>query len=194
MKLFNLPKLYLLYNLWMLQFSQNSANKRIYCKTLSSDLQKAMNGHPQARCFASISMARRPFDLQRVMCGHQQGHKRLLFVVLRRANAREQFNEKDRTMKIAQIASPWVTIPPKTYGGTESLLYTLVEEQVGQGHDVTLFAPGDAKTSAKLVSFFPKSLLSEKVPWTAQLKAFYHLYKALEQVKEQDFDIVHTHL
>ena len=97
-------------------------------------------------------------------------------------------------MRIAQIASPWVTIPPKNYGGTESLLHTLVEEQVAQGHDVTLFAPGDAKTSAKLVSFFPKSLLSEKVPWTSHLKAFYHLYKSLEQVEEQDFDIVHTHL
>jgi len=97
-------------------------------------------------------------------------------------------------MKIAQIASPWIPIPPKNYGGTESVLHNLVEEQVAQGHDVTLFAPGDAKTSAELVSFFPKSLLAEKVPWTAHLKAFYHLYKALEEIRGQDFDIVHTHL
>jgi len=69
-----------------------------------------------------------------------------------------------------------------------------VEEQVAQGHDVTLFAPGDAKTSAKLVSFFPQSLLQQGVPWTMHLKAFYHLCKALEQVREQEFDIVHTHL
>ena len=97
-------------------------------------------------------------------------------------------------MKIAQIAPPWITIPPKNYGGTESVVYNLVEEQVAQGHDVTLFAAGDAKTSAKLVSFFPKSLLQEGVPWSMHLKAFYHLQKALEQVKAQDFDIVHTHL
>jgi glycosyltransferase involved in cell wall biosynthesis len=97
-------------------------------------------------------------------------------------------------MKIAQIAPPWITIPPKNYGGTESVLSTLVEEQVAQGHDVTLFAPGDAKTSAKLVSFFPKSLLQEGVDWSMHLKAFYHLQKALEQIREQDFDIVHTHL
>ncbi|MBV9230247.1 MAG: glycosyltransferase family 4 protein [Chloroflexi bacterium] len=97
-------------------------------------------------------------------------------------------------MKIAQIAPPWINIPPKNYGGTESVLYSLVEEQVALGHDVTLFAPGDAKTSAKLVSFFPKSLLQEGVPWTVHLKAFYHLQKALEQVEQQDFDIVHTHL
>ena len=97
-------------------------------------------------------------------------------------------------MRIAQIAPPWITIPPKTYGGTESVLCNLVEEQVAQGHDVTLFAPGDAKTSAKLISFFPKSLLQQGIPWTMHLKAFYHLQKALEQVREQDFDIVHTHL
>jgi glycosyltransferase involved in cell wall biosynthesis len=60
------------------------------------------------------------------------------------------------------------------------------------GHDVTLFAPGDARTSAKQVSFYPKSLVEEGIPWAAHLKAFYHLYKSLEHVK--DFDIVHTHL
>jgi glycosyltransferase involved in cell wall biosynthesis len=97
-------------------------------------------------------------------------------------------------MRIAQIAPPWIPIPPKNYGGTESVLSNLVEEQVAQGHDVTLFAPGDAKTSAKLVSFFPKSLIQEGVAWTMHLKAFYHLQKALEQVREQDFDIIHTHL
>src|SRR5438067_11891320 len=101
---------------------------------------------------------------------------------------------RNLNMRIAQIAPPWLPIPPKNYGGTENVLYNLVEQQVAQGHDVTLFAPGDAKTSAKLVSFFPRSLLHEGVPWSMHLKAFYHLQKCLEQVKEQDFDVVHTHL
>jgi hypothetical protein len=86
-------------------------------------------------------------------------------------------------------SSPWIPIPPKNYGGTESVLSPLVEKQVAQGHEVTLFAPGDAKTSAKLVSFFPQSLLKKGIPWTMQLKAFYHLQKAVEQVREQAFDI-----
>lgn len=97
-------------------------------------------------------------------------------------------------MKIAHIAPPWIPIPPKTYGGTEVVIYNLVEEQVAQGYDVTLLAPGDAKTSAKLISFFPRSLLEEGVPWQAHLKAHYHLHKAVEYVKEHDFDILHTHL
>ena len=97
-------------------------------------------------------------------------------------------------MRIAQIAPPWIAIPPKQYGGAENVIYHLIEEQVAQGHDVTLIAPGDAKTSAKLVSFYPKSLLESGVPWTMHLKAFYHLQKAVDFIKEQRFDIVHTHL
>jgi len=97
-------------------------------------------------------------------------------------------------MKIAHIAPPWITIPPKNYGGTEIVLYNLVEEQVAQGHDVTLFAPGDARTSARLISFFPHALIDAGVPWQGHLKAYYHLYKAVEYIKDHDFDIVHTHL
>src|SRR5205085_11307634 len=99
---------------------------------------------------------------------------------------------RDRKMKIAHIAPPWISIPPKNYGGTEIVIYNLVEEQVAQGHEVTLFAPGDAKTSAKQVSFFPKSLLEEGVPWAGHLKAYYHLHKPLEYA--DNFDIIHTHL
>ena len=95
-------------------------------------------------------------------------------------------------MKIAQIAPPWIRIPPKNYGGAEQVINALVEEQVAQRHEVTLFATGDAQTSAKLVSYFPEALNASKVPWAAHLKPYYHLISALEQAK--DFDIIHTHL
>ncbi|GCF09036.1 glycosyltransferase family 4 protein [Dictyobacter arantiisoli] len=97
-------------------------------------------------------------------------------------------------MKIAQIAPPWVSLPPQAHGGTENVIYQLVEELVELGHEVTVFAPADAHTAAKQVSFIPKSLLTEGVPWQANLKAYYHLHKSLEYVAEHDFDVVHTHL
>ena len=95
-------------------------------------------------------------------------------------------------MKIAQIAPPWISVPPQNYGGTETVIGFIVEELVAQGHDVTLFASGDSRTSAKLVSQFPTSLLAEGVPWQAHLKSYFHLAKSLEQAG--DFDVVHTHL
>jgi len=97
-------------------------------------------------------------------------------------------------MKIAHIAPPWIRIPPKNYGGTEGVISNLVEEQVAEGHDVTLLAPGDATTSAHLVSFFPQSLIDSGVPWQGHLKAYYHLHKSVEYIKVHNFDIVHMHL
>ena len=81
-------------------------------------------------------------------------------------------------MKIAHIAPPWLPVPPKTYGGTENVLYHLIEEQVAQDHEVTLYAPGDSQTSAQLISFFPRSLRDSGVPWPSHLKSYYHLHKA----------------
>ena len=54
-------------------------------------------------------------------------------------------------MKIAQIAPLIESVPPKLYGGTERIVSYLTEELVGLGHDVTLFASADSRTSARLV-------------------------------------------
>src|SRR5579884_2245395 len=97
-------------------------------------------------------------------------------------------------MRIAQIAPPWIAIPPKNYGGSENVIYNLVEAQVAQGHRVTLFAPGDAKTSAELVSFFPYSLLAAGESWQAHLKVYYHYHSAVEYIRQHKFDVIHTHL
>ena len=53
-------------------------------------------------------------------------------------------------MRIAQVAPLTEAIPPKLYGGTERVVYWLIEELVALGHDVTVFASGDSCTSAKL--------------------------------------------
>jgi glycosyltransferase involved in cell wall biosynthesis len=105
-------------------------------------------------------------------------------------------NVKEKKVRIAHIAPPWITIPPKNYGGTENVLYTLIEEQIAQGHEVTLFAPSDARTSAKQISFFARSLCECGFPWQAHMKAYYHLHKAVAYLKMHllDFDILHTHL
>ena len=97
-------------------------------------------------------------------------------------------------MKIAHIAPPWISIPPKNYGGTETVIHSIVEEQVAEGNDVTLLASGDSQTRAKLISFYPRALREDDVPWSEHSKVYYHLRKALEYVEEHDFDIVHTHL
>jgi glycosyltransferase involved in cell wall biosynthesis len=94
-------------------------------------------------------------------------------------------------MKIAQIAPLIESVPPRLYGGTERVVSYLTEELVRQGHDVTLFASGDSKTSARLVACCEQALrlnrrVREHVP--------YHL-AMLEMVKRLAgrYDILHFH-
>ena len=61
-------------------------------------------------------------------------------------------------MRIAQVAPLTEAVPPKLYGGTERVVHWLTEELVALGHDVTLFASGDSRTSAKLEAIWPRAL------------------------------------
>src|SRR4030095_6062669 len=54
-------------------------------------------------------------------------------------------------MRIAQVSPLYERAPPRAYGGTERVVSFLTEELVRAGHDVTLFASGDSRTSAHLV-------------------------------------------
>ena len=93
-------------------------------------------------------------------------------------------------MRIAQLAPLWIPVPPYTYGGTELVISWLCDELVRRGHEVTLFATGDSKTKAKLVSVWPTSL------WRANLKSphavFSLMYLKLIEMQDQ-FDIIHDH-
>jgi Glycosyl transferases group 1 len=64
---------------------------------------------------------------------------------------------KDK-VRIAQLAPLAESVPPKLYGGTERVVSWLTDELVDLGHDVTLFASGDSRTSAKLVPPCPRAL------------------------------------
>ena len=61
-------------------------------------------------------------------------------------------------MKIAQVAPLTEAVPPHLYGGTERVVAFLTDELVRCGHDVTLFASGDSRTSAHLVASWPRAL------------------------------------
>lgn len=95
-----------------------------------------------------------------------------------------------RKLRIAQIAPLWIPVPPLTYGGTEFIIHLLTEELIKRGHQVTLFASGDSKSSGKLVPFGKKSL------WRGRSKsphAWYSLMSSEVTRRQNDFDIIHDH-
>ncbi len=99
-----------------------------------------------------------------------------------------------KKLKIAQIAPLWVRIPPEKYGGIERIVHYLTEELVKRGHKVTLFASGDSKTAANLISVYPRALKKDNVPWTDPFWNLENLSKAFEMAQKGEFDIVHAHL
>ncbi|UVK57202.1 glycosyltransferase family 4 protein [Mesorhizobium sp. AR02] len=96
-------------------------------------------------------------------------------------------------MKIAHVAPLYESVPPRLYGGTERIISYLTEALVDLGHDVTLFASGDTKTSARLVPCRERALRLDPRPLKSEIAA--HL-SMLDEVRKQadDFDVIHFHL
>ncbi|HEX7019565.1 MAG TPA: glycosyltransferase family 4 protein [Gemmatimonadaceae bacterium] len=92
-------------------------------------------------------------------------------------------------MRIALISTPFVAVPPRSYGGTELVVAELAEGLVEFGHDVELFATGDSHTPAALRFLFARA------QWPPEMLAdLNHVSWAMRQVTEQGpFDIVHAH-
>jgi glycosyltransferase involved in cell wall biosynthesis len=94
-------------------------------------------------------------------------------------------------MKIAQVAPLAESVPPQLYGGTERVVAYLADELVRLGHDVTLFASADSKTSARLVPVWPRAL---RLDGTCRDSLVPHML-LLEAVVQRavEFDVIHFH-
>lgn len=95
-------------------------------------------------------------------------------------------------MRIAQVAPLYESVPPRLYGGTERVVSQLTEELVRQGHEVTLFATGDSRTTARLIAQCSSGLRLDQ-------SAVDHLALHMAMVEEvcanrSQFDIVHFHI
>jgi glycosyltransferase involved in cell wall biosynthesis len=97
-------------------------------------------------------------------------------------------------MKILQICPPWIATPPKGYGGTEWVIYNLSEGLIALGHQVTMFATGDSKTSGELKYVLEHGVIDMGMPWEGALLPMLHYNEAFKLAREGDFDLVHVHL
>lgn len=99
-------------------------------------------------------------------------------------------------MRIAQVVPLYEAVPPHRYGGTERVVYYLTEELVRRGHDVTLFASGDSRTSARLVPTIDRALRERSTLQELQELAVPLHLAMLSQVfqRADEFDIIHCHV
>ena len=95
-------------------------------------------------------------------------------------------------MRLGIVAPLVESVPPALYGGTERVVHYLTEELARLGCDVTLFAAGDSRSSAKLVCCAARALRLDP----AVRDPFPHHVAMLRRVLEQAdrLDLIHFHI
>ncbi len=93
-------------------------------------------------------------------------------------------------MRIAELAPPWISVPPAGYGGTEWVVQQLCDGLSARGHEMVLYATGDSCTKAELRSIFPVQMpeLMGQSSYEAQ-----HVSFAFDDIEKDHFDLVHDH-
>ena len=94
-------------------------------------------------------------------------------------------------MRIAQVAPLFESVPPRRYGGTERVVYSLTEELVRRGHEVTLYATGDSQTSARLRPALRQPL--RQISGIQDPCAYHGLQLGMVYREAEDFDVIHSH-
>jgi glycosyltransferase involved in cell wall biosynthesis len=100
----------------------------------------------------------------------------------------------DGEMRIAQVAPLTEAVPPRLYGGTERVVHWLTEELVTLGHEITLFASGDSRTSAKLDATWPRALRLDGAVRDPNALHMVMLERVRRKCDDEEFDFLHFHL
>src|SRR5271168_680079 len=97
-------------------------------------------------------------------------------------------------MRIAHLATNVESVPPLGYGGTEIIINLLTEALDSGGHEVTLFASGDSKTKARLISVTECGLRTNPKILQRQWQSFdLQTLLKLKHMKGE-FDLIHNHM
>jgi glycosyltransferase involved in cell wall biosynthesis len=102
---------------------------------------------------------------------------------------------KERRLRIAMLAPPWIPVPPPGYGGIEFVVALLCDALVEQGHEVELFCtPGShskARVHALLEAPHPEKI--ERALFEADHVAC--AFAAIEAAAQagEPFDVLHDH-
>lgn len=97
-----------------------------------------------------------------------------------------------RSLRIAMVVPPWLSVPPPGYGGLEQVVAGLVDALAAHGHAVTLFGAGeqhgtDANGFVSTVAEVQYERLGESLPELA------HLARLKRMITPADFDVIHDH-
>jgi glycosyltransferase involved in cell wall biosynthesis len=93
-----------------------------------------------------------------------------------------------RSLRIGLVAPPWVAIPPERYGGAELVIDSLARGLDQLGHEVTLFATGDATCPVDRAWRYEQAVPERMGSAAVELGHVAGAYEALEEC-----EVIHDH-
>src|ERR1700742_3018224 len=100
------------------------------------------------------------------------------------------FRLRGRALRIGIIASPFISIPPPAYGGTELFIANLAEGLVRLGAKVNVYTNGESTVKAQTRWLFPHHEWPLSTESAGLIKEIDHNAWALEQANKE-CDVVH---
>ena len=95
-------------------------------------------------------------------------------------------------MRIAEIAPPWVEVPPTRYGGIEWIVSLLTDGLVSRGHDVTLYAPGGSTTRGELRAPFEGAVDLGELDFYGAVHPM-AIQSVAPFLEAERYDVIHDH-
>ncbi|MEE8518835.1 MAG: glycosyltransferase family 4 protein [Dehalococcoidia bacterium] len=96
-------------------------------------------------------------------------------------------------VKIAQVTSIYIPVPPPTHGGTEMMVHALTQGLTQRGHDVHLYASGDSAAPGTLHPVVERATLTDP-DVTLYMDKELETRNVFELYREADgYDVVHGH-
>lgn len=93
-------------------------------------------------------------------------------------------------MRIALVASPFISVPPKKYGGTELFISQLAEGLVALGADVVVYANGESRVRAEVRWLYAQDDWPIEEEMYSSLKDLNHTSWAVNDCLP-DADVIH---
>lgn len=96
-------------------------------------------------------------------------------------------------LRLAIVSTPWFEVPPKGYGGIESICDVLAEGLTSRGHDVTLIGAGTEHDSAGFFPTFTEPADGLGTSESVTVEAL-HAMRATQYLRDREhLDVVHDH-
>ena len=95
---------------------------------------------------------------------------------------------------VALVAPPYFEVPPKDYGGTETVIADLADGLVARGHNVFVLGAGRSTTNARFVAISPEAVPERLGQVRPEIVHAIEVRRAIARIASRDgVDIVHDH-